>query len=701
VQHKLTVAKQLTPLQLKLEKLAGQISKVGYAAAVAIFVALLVQGLLRGEIGWPNPGAMESFRHLLDYFLYMVIIIVVAVPEGLPMSVTVSLAMAMRKMTRAHSLVRQLVACETIGSATVICTDKTGTLTQNQMQVVQVAYDGQVLLSKEKPLLWRAGAEPSDLTPLDWIILNAAVNSTANLEEKAGNLITVGNSTEGALLHWLHDAGVEYRKLRLDFELISQVHFTSQSKQMTTVIRWGSRPVLLAKGAPERIVEQSACYLGADGTVRPWTPEARAGIDAVLRIFAARAMRTIAFGFALSPCGTTSEDKAEELVYAGLVAIRDPLRPDVVDALRHCQQAGIDVKMLTGDSSETARAIAAEIGLLDGANGDVLTSQQFNALADEEVKRLLPRLRVLARAQPLDKLRLVTLLQEEDEVVAVTGDGTNDAPALKRADVGLAMGRTGTEVAKEASKIILLDDAFSTIVKAVHWGRALYENIQRFLQFQLTINLSALAIAFLAPFFGVKPPFTILQLLWINVIMDTLASIALCSEPPRAGLMRLPPKRREENIVTRGMAWNIALTAAFFVLAMMGLLLGMYYGRWFVGSGPESVDFPGFTTRQATIFFTVYVAFQVWNEINCRSLVPEVSGLHGLFRNRVFLGVIGIIILLQVLIVTFGGAVFHVEPLGVLDWLVIAASTSSVLLFAEIVSRLQRSRKHAPAGGAL
>jgi Ca2+-transporting ATPase len=313
----------------------------------------------------------------------------------------------------------------------------------------------------------------------------------------------------------------------------------------------------------------------------------------------------------------------------------------------------------------------------------------------------LPRLRVLARAQPLDKLRLVTLLQEEDEVVAVTGDGTNDAPALKRADVGLAMGRTGTEVAKEASKIILLDDAFSTIVKAVHWGRALYENIQRFLQFQLTINLSALAIAFLAPFFGVKPPFTILQLLWINVIMDTLASIALCSEPPRAGLMRLPPKRREENIVTRGMAWNIALTAAFFVLAMMGLLLGMYYGRWFVGSGPESVDFPGFTTRQATIFFTVYVAFQVWNEINCRSLVPEVSGLHGLFRNRVFLGVIGIIILLQVLIVTFGGAVFHVEPLGVLDWLVIAASTSSVLLFAEIVRRLQRSRKHAPAGGAL
>jgi Ca2+-transporting ATPase len=706
IHGRLTVSRQLTPLQLKLERLAGQISKAGYAAAVAIFAALLIQGLIHGELGWSNPGATQSFKQLLDYFMYMVIIVVVAVPEGLPMSVTVSLALAMRKMTRANCLVRQLVACETIGSTTVICTDKTGTLTQNQMQVVEVVYvdskkDGGGGMKDETANRFAQPSCPSSLiphpsslaslTPLEWIILNAAVNSTANLEEKEGGRVVVGNSTEGALLRWLDDAGIDYRKLRLDVELVCQVHFSSQDKQMTTVIRWGSGQVLLAKGAPERILEQSTGYLDAQGSARPWTSEARAGVEAALRMFAGRAMRTIAFGFAMSADGTTPGKKS--LTYAGAVAIRDPLRPDVRDALRQCKQAGIDVKMVTGDSRETAHAIASEIGLLEHADGEILTSQELSALDDAKAKDSLPRLRVLARAKPLDKLRLVTLLQEQEEVVAVTGDGTNDAPALKRADVGLAMGRTGTEVAKQASKMILLDDAFSTVVKAVHWGRALYENIQRFLQFQLTINVSALAIAFLAPFFGVKPPFTVLQLLWINVVMDTLASIALCSEPPRAGLMRLPPKRRDENIVTRAMAWNIAWTAAFFVAAMMTLLIGMHYGRWFAGPGPDSGEVAGLTMRQASIFFTVYVAFQVWNEINCRSLTPDASGWHGLLQNRVFLGVMAIIVLLQVVIVTFGGALFHVERLGVIDWLVIGCATSPVLLFAEISRRMQRLQR--------
>jgi P-type Ca2+ transporter type 2C len=284
---------------------------------------------------------------------------------------------------------------------------------------------------------------------------------------------------------------------------------------------------------------------------------------------------------------------------------------------------------------------------------------------------------------------MVKLLQAQNHVVAMTGDGTNDAPALKKADVGLAMGISGTEVAKEASKIVLLDDAFSTIVNGVKWGRALYENIQRFIQFQLTINVSALAIAFLGPFLGLKPPFTVLQLLWINVIMDTFAAIALCSEPPRENLMRKPPKRRDENILTRAMLGNIFGTAAFFVVVMIALLLGMQHAGWFAGTGPHPDDFPQLTYRQVTLFFTVYVFFQVWNQINCRSLVPEESGLHRLFENPQFLLIASLTVVGQVLIVTLGGTVFNVEPLGLIDWLVIAAATSSVLVFAEITRRVR------------
>ena len=763
VKRKLTISKELTPLQVKLKNLADLISNVGYIAAVAIFIALLGRGLYTHDVRWyperpaplaadededaPRPletrgqALLASSKEILNYFVYMVIIIVVAVPEGLPMSVTVSLALAMRKMTRANSLVRQLVACETIGSATVICSDKTGTLTQNKMQVVRVFWDGQVRdrgtpqwVKPDKERTW-----PRDGQPLDWIVLNAAVNSTANLEEKEGRLLTIGNSTEGSLLQWLHEAGLEYQKLRLQFDPLYQVHFSSERKRMTTVIHYGDRLVSLVKGAPEWVLEHSTHYQTADGTPREWTTEARSAVQTYLKDSASQAMRTLAFGHAILPAGTpTDEDDLHALrdsleaglVFAGFIAIRDPLRDDVKDAVAQCRRAGIEVKMITGDNVETARAIACDIGLVAGRDAPidtpdavVLTSPKFNEIygqlkelkgrndlsADEERRRdelraQLTGLRVLARARPLDKYKMVELLQEQGHVVAVTGDGTNDAPALKKADVGLAMGVAGTEVAKEASKIVLLDDAFSTIVKAVHWGRSLYENIQRFIQFQLTINVSALTIAFLGPFFNVRPPFTVLQLLWINVIMDTFASIALCSEPPRPGMMNVPPKRKDENIVTPAMVKTIFITAAFFVVTMMALLLGMKYGRWFAagsGENPEDWSFDPLNIRQVSIFFTVYVFFQVWNQINCRSLTPDTSGLSGILNNPTFLTIAGTVAVVQVLIISTPGLgrIFQVEPLSVLDWVCILAGTASVLVFGEIARRI-RLATHSPARSA-
>lgn len=741
IKRKLTISKEMTPLQVKLKDLADLISNVGYIAAVAIFLALLVRGMFFAqprEIYWPHgmDEAIKVAQHLLNYFVYMVIIIVVAVPEGLPMSVTVSLALAMRKMTRANSLVRQLVACETIGSATVICSDKTGTLTQNKMQVVRVFWDGEIhdRSSPQWALPTSPQREQGMYQPLDWIVLNAAVNSTANLEEKQGKLVTVGNSTEGALLQWLHEAGLEYQKLRLQFEPLYQMHFSSERKRMITVVAYGDRLVSLVKGAPERLLERSTHYQASDGTTRQWTAETRGAVQAALKGSASQAMRTLGFAYAVQPADTQADEDAlhdrrdtleSGLVFAGFIAIRDPLRDDVKDAVEQCRRAGIEVKMITGDNVETARAIAAEIGLIDRRDASidtpdavVLTSPKFNELhaqlmelrkrgqapESDDLMHRLTGLRVLARARPLDKYKMVELLQQQQHVVAVTGDGTNDAPALKKADVGLAMGVAGTEVAKEASKIVLLDDAFSTIVKAVHWGRSLYENIQRFLQFQLTINVSALTIAFLGPFFGVRPPFTVLQLLWINVIMDTFASIALCSEPPRPGLMDLSPKRKDENIISPAMVRTIFATAAFFVVTMLVLLLGMERLGWFAtGSGPnpESWDFAPLNIRQVSIFFTVYVFFQVWNQINCRSLTPDTSGLSGIQNNPTFLTIAGTVAVVQALIISVPGLgrIFKVEPLALLDWLGILAGTASVLLFAEVARRI-RMAMSLPARGA-
>jgi Ca2+-transporting ATPase len=585
------------------------------------------------------------------------------------------------------------------------------------------------------------------------------VNSTANLEEKDGKTHVIGNNTEGALLNWLRESRIEYGELRLQFPVLYRILFSSERKRMTTVIKHGDRLVALVKGAPEWVLEKSDFVLGEDGNTSPMTEAKRQEIRARLQEAAARAMRTLAFAYTSPPDGIPNTEEGlhairdtleSRLVYVGFLAIRDPLRGDVKEAVDQCRQAGIEVKMITGDNVETARAIGHEIGLvaradepIDVAGGAILTSAHFNELTDDQLKQQLPKLRILARARPLDKYRMVRLLQDLGEVVAVTGDGTNDAPALKKADVGLAMGIAGTEVSKEASKIVLLDDSFSTIVKAVHWGRSLYENIQRFIQFQLTINVSALTVTFLGILIGIKTPFTVLQLLWINVIMDTFASIALCSEPPRPGVMALPPKRKDENIVTPTMVRTIFITAGFFIVVMLGLLFGLKgdpdrpgwfaadrtarpEARWSLEVGASHLPLPArdlepvkdksgrripfrftvadtseasdirgqegtvnFSVLQVSLFFTIYVFFQVWNQINCRSLTPEASGFQRIFQNPMFIAIASTVAIGQVLIVTFGGRVFNVEPLGVVAWVAIIAFTSTVLIFAE-TSRMVR-----------
>jgi P-type Ca2+ transporter type 2C len=717
--RKLTISKEMTPLQEKLSSLADTISKVGYVAAVLIFLAQLVRGIGVGEVFLPGTKSdfgsdlLQVFGELINYVVTMVIIIVVAVPEGLPMSVTVSLALAMRKMTRANSLVRQLAACETIGSATVICTDKTGTLTRNQMQVARVCWEDRVMDRSGNGFVIPQATRGQQ--PLDWLALNAALNSTANLEKKEGKTVTIGNSTEGALLQWLLEGKLEYAQIRLQTPALYQIHFSSERKRMTTVVRHNNALVALVKGAPEWVLGQCNQYLSADGKAQPLTPDMRVRVLAKLRESSGLAMRTLGFAYGMLPPQTPQHqdglhavrDSLETgLTYVGFVGIRDPLRDDVHDALVECRRAGIAVKMVTGDTAETARAIGYEVGLvesreqpIDEPGSAILTSRRFNQLSDDDLKNQLPSLRILARAKPLDKYRLVKALQELGEVVAVTGDGTNDAPALKKADVGLAMGIAGTEVAKEASKIVLLDDSFATIVKAVQWGRALYENIQRFLQFQLTINISALTITFLGIlFFNVKAPFTVLQLLWINVIMDTFASIALCSEPPRPEVMKLPPKRRDEDILTPAMFRTMLTTAGFFVVVMLGLLLLMKGSPgspgWFGGDGAVVVD-NHFTIFQVSLFFSIYVFFQVWNQINCRSLNPETSGFYRLGANPTFLAIAGVVALGQIIIVTFGGKVFNVEPLGILPWVAVMAFTATVLIFAEASRRIRLLRSTA------
>ena len=623
-----------TPLELKLEDLARIISKFGYSMAILICVTLFIRGIMFGEVTGLN---IDSANNLLNYIMLAVVIVVAAVPEGLPMSVALSLSLAMRKMTRANCLVRRLIACETIGSATTICTDKTGTLTKNQMEVVASPFGNPVK------------ADHLPQTPAEWITLNAAVNSTANLEDREGRLIVIGNSTEGALLRWLREHALDYLQIRAGTHVTRHYLFDGSRKRMSTVVHMDSRFWLLVKGAPE--VLASLCVQKPD-------------LSGVSNL-ASDAMRTLAFAHKEI---THGDDSETALVWDGYVGIRDPLREDIAKSVASCQHAGIKVRMVTGDNPETARAVAREAGILQG--GSVISGNEFRSLPKDGQVTAAQGMDVMARAEPMDKLLLVEALQKTGEVVAVTGDGTNDAPALKHADVGLAMGIAGTEVAREASDIILLDDSFASITNAVWWGRSLYENIQRFVLFQLTINFCACILVFLATLLGYPAPFTIIQILWINIIMDTLAAFALCSEAPHAGLMNRSPIPHDANIITPFMGISIVVTGAFLIF---GGILQITTG--FIG-GTTSAEIN-------TVFFAAFIIAAVWNGINCRALEGKMPPF---FRgNPTFFVVMGAIVLAQIFIIQYGGAIFDTVPLSLEQWVKIIIISASVLVLGFVL----------------
>ena len=613
---------------------------------------------------WLPLLAIERF---LSFFMIAVTIVVVAVPEGLAMSVTLSLAYSMRRMTAANNLVRRMHACETIGAATVICSDKTGTLTLNKMIVHSHSFpalkDKEIASQLESPIVQR-------------IFESIAVNSTANLSKKDGAQTTsLGNPTEGALLLWLESFHQDYLELRSNFSINHQLTFSTERKFMATlgISNIDKKIILYVKGAPEIVLGKCAKVLCESGIES--IQNHRATIEANFKDFQSRGMRVLGFAFHENPDITMDQDAegvADDLVWLGSVAIADPIRQDVPDALKACRSAGVKVKMITGDHSVTALEIAKQIGLLDDSTNEMIhiTGPEFSRMPGDKAKDAVENIRVLSRARPGDKMRMVKLLQQNGHVVAVTGDGTNDAPALNQANVGLAMGMTGTSVAKEASDIILLDDSFPSVVSGIMWGRSLYENIQRFILFQLTINVVALGIALLGPFIGVKMPLTVIQMLWVNLIMDTFAALALATEPPHWRVMKRPPRKSADFIVSSDMVWNIFGVGSIFLIFLIWLL--MY------------IQENGVSDKELSVFFTVFIMLQFWNLFNARCLGLNQSAFKNITANKGFMVITPTIFIVQILIVQFGGEVFRTVPLTLLDWLLIVGGTSIVLWCGEI-----------------
>lgn len=655
-----------TPLQLQLKRLAGVISKIGYAVAAITFVMLMTKVFF----GYEAMGTMDIVSALLHNFMIAVTLIVVSVPEGLPMSVTLSLALSMNRMLKTNNLVRKMHACETMGAATVICTDKTGTLTQNRMQVHETNF----LSLKDQKL----GDDEASALVKEGI----AVNSTANLNIEEGEVKTIGNPTEAALLLWLNDCGVDYMPLRNGAEVISQLTFSTERKYMATVVNSPllGKKVLYVKGAPEIVLANSNRVAKAGGSAT--VEESRQAIEAKLLEYQGMAMRTLGFACQVLKEGDNEAPYADgrlagtDLTFLGFVAISDPVRADVPDAVQSCLSAGIDVKIVTGDTPGTAREIGRQIGIVDGDTvaDAVITGPEFEALTDEEAAKRVMGLKIMCRARPMDKQRLVRLLQEQDAVVAVTGDGTNDAPALKAAQVGLSMG-DGTSVAKEASDITIIDNSFTSIARAVMWGRSLYKNIQRFLLFQLTINVAACLVVMIGSLLGTSSPLTITQMLWVNLIMDTFAAGALASLPPSWSVMKERPRKSGENgdfIITKPMARSILGVGLIFVIIQVALLM------WFNTDGELS-------RYEQSEFFTFFVMLQFWNMFNAKAYMTGCSAFKGLLSDYTFLAVCALIVVGQFLVVSFGGVMFNVVPLSLGSWLQITVATSVVLWVGEIV----------------
>ena len=617
-----------TPLNIQLDRLAKLISKVGSAIACTSFLLFLGHDILTNTL-WQTDDYLGMAEVVLKYFMMAVTLIVMAVPEGLPMAVTLALALNMRRMLKSNNLVRKLQASETMGAVTVICTDKTGTLTQNRMTVSDVK------------------CLTEDIRKDSDFFKAIALNTTATHE--------VGNPTEQALLRWLVSQGVDYQQIRHDHPISSQEPFSTERKYMTTTV--GDTTYI--KGAPEIVT--AMCEL---------TKEQQQQTDSQLKEWQQHAMRTLAI--------------ARDKTLLGIVAISDPLREEVPSAIRQCEQAGIEVKIVTGDTTETALEIARQAGIIESSSTvapskcDIalsMTGVEFAAMSDEEALKVVGDLKVMSRARPTDKQRLVALLQRRGEVVAVTGDGTNDAPALNRAHVGLSLG-SGTSVAKQASDITLIDDSFHSIAQAVMWGRSLYKNIQRFIFFQLIVNVTALLLVLFGSFVGTELPLTITQILWINLIMDTFAAMALASLPPSREVMQEKPRSKDAFIINKDMMRGIGVIGGLFFLGMFAML--WYFER-----------IKGVDPQELTIFFCIFVMLQWWNLFNARTLGSHHSAFRRLWACRGFLLVLALVLVGQWLIVTYGGQMFRTEPLSLKVWLYIIIGTSPVLWIGEAWRKLR------------